>query len=283
MAQDDFCFVYYDGDAARDKAHMNRLERGAYDDFISAQRKRGHLSIDDVKKVLGGDFDSCWPSLEWILEKDEEDKFFIKWVEKSISRRQAHSDRQRKNAGKRWHIPKDATALPPQSHGTTTAMPLEQGQEQGNEIENEFKEGGAGETVYRGVVPAMVEIFKEHFPKYLFDRLADYSAVKLIGDKLAEWDGVVGDMALAENVERIKLRWGEVVIHVKSDPHFTKYSLTQINKYLQGILQSLTSSKNGTGSNRVTPSKSGKSAGANGLVEKLNTRLNNRRESGNSG
>ena len=44
MAKADFCFTYYDGDATRDMAHMNRLERGAYTDVVIQQRQRGHLS-----------------------------------------------------------------------------------------------------------------------------------------------------------------------------------------------------------------------------------------------
>ena len=56
MAKEDFCFTYYDGDAARDTTHMNRIERGAYHDLIISQRKFGHLTIDQVKKILGRDF-----------------------------------------------------------------------------------------------------------------------------------------------------------------------------------------------------------------------------------
>jgi 5-methylcytosine-specific restriction endonuclease McrA len=93
VAKEDFCFTYYDGDAARDKAHMTRLERGAYDDIISAQRKRGHLSIDDIKRVLSKDFTECWPSLEWILKKDAEEKYFIEWVDNSINQRRSWSSK----------------------------------------------------------------------------------------------------------------------------------------------------------------------------------------------
>lgn len=97
MAKEDFCFTYYDGDAARDKAHMNRLERGAYDDIISAQRKRGHLLLEDIKRVLSKDFETCWASLEWILKKDEDGKYYIEWVDKSIDKMRRHSERQKEN------------------------------------------------------------------------------------------------------------------------------------------------------------------------------------------
>lgn len=146
MAKEDFCFTYYDGDAARDKAHMTRLERGAYDDIISAQRKRGHLSLDDIKRVLSKDFNECWPSLEWILKKDAEEKYFIEWVDKSIVKMRANSKKQKEKVDKRWK--KDTEPIPRYNHSTETVVPFYE-YENGNEdgIENEFKEGGTGETL----------------------------------------------------------------------------------------------------------------------------------------
>ncbi len=62
MAKEDFCFTYYDGDAARDMAHMNRLERGAYTDVIISQRKitgilhwiRLRRSSEEISQIAGG-------------------------------------------------------------------------------------------------------------------------------------------------------------------------------------------------------------------------------------
>jgi hypothetical protein len=140
MAKQDFCFTYYDGDAARDKAHMSRLERGAYDDIISAQRKRGHLSLEDIQKVLSKDFEVCWPSLEWVLLKDEEGKYFIEWVEKSISKMATQSKKQRENVTKRWE--KDTKSIPSYNNGIDVVMPLVNGN--GDVIELEEK-GVTGE------------------------------------------------------------------------------------------------------------------------------------------
>src|SRR6185436_10497627 len=125
MAKEDFCFTYYDGDAARDKAHMSRLERGAYDDLISAQRKRGHLSLDDIKKVLSKDFEECWPSLQWVLKIDSEQKYFIEWVDKSLEKMRSHSKKQKEKADKRWHEPGNPETMPRHNHGIHSAVPLE--------------------------------------------------------------------------------------------------------------------------------------------------------------
>lgn len=235
MAKEDFCFNYYDGDAARDKAHMTRLERGAYDDIISAQRKRGHLSVDDIKRVLSKDFEECWPSLEWILKKDTEEKYFIEWVDKSISKMQAHSKKQKDNVDKRWGNTK---SIPPINIGIETVIPLENGN--GNEygIENEIKDGGAGETIPVGVVPEMLQVFMVDNPDYPSDQLTDFPALRLIAGKILKWQKLKGDITLPENSDQIKLRWGELVPFVRADQHFGGYSILQINKYFQSIVQS---------------------------------------------
>lgn len=102
MAKQDFCFTYYDGDAARDKAHMTRLCRGAYDDLISMQRKVGHMSLETIKMVLSSDFDACWASLKFILKTDSEGLFFIEWVENSIKKMQEKSQKQTKKITEYW-------------------------------------------------------------------------------------------------------------------------------------------------------------------------------------
>src|SRR5688572_20200338 len=108
MAKADFCFNFYDGDATRDMAHMNRLERGAYMDVMIQQRQRGHLSLDDLKKFLSKDFDAVWGALEWVMKKDAAGKFFIEWLETSEARAKTHSKIQKeRRSGKTKQQPKD--------------------------------------------------------------------------------------------------------------------------------------------------------------------------------
>lgn len=142
MAREDFCFTYYDGDAARDKAHMTRLQRGAYDDIISAQRKRGHLSLDDIKRVLSKDFEECWPAMEWILKIDAEQKFFIEWVDKSLAISRENSERQRKRKQEWWDKKNkeqnDTTVKPRLDSGTGAVEPKEYEIEIGIGIEKDL-------------------------------------------------------------------------------------------------------------------------------------------------
>lgn len=140
MAKSDFCFTYYDGDAARDMAHMSRIERGAYTDIIISQRKFGHLSKDQIKKILGRDFDECWGAIELILKTDEAGNFFIEWLEKSEIKAKKHSKKQSDNVTKRYQ---NSTNTLPKNNLVT---PLEDGDGNEDGFENEFEEESVRET-----------------------------------------------------------------------------------------------------------------------------------------
>jgi hypothetical protein len=117
MAKEDFCFTYYDGDAARDTTHMNRLERGAYHDVIISQRKFGHLTLDQIKKILGKDFNECWPALELIM-KVEGEKYFVEWLENSIVKMRKHSKKQSANKKGKTKQEPDSTKQQPNNNQT---------------------------------------------------------------------------------------------------------------------------------------------------------------------
>jgi len=141
----DPAFLFYDGDAARDVSHMNRLERGCYFDLIQAQRKFHGYSMEQVRKFLGNDFESCWEPLKLILSteiKDGKTYYFIEWVRNSIEKREKHSEKQRERIQNYWNEKrknKDTTVIPRNNHGNakedtkqyTKTIPLE------NENENE--------------------------------------------------------------------------------------------------------------------------------------------------
>lgn len=126
MAKEDFCFTYYDGDAARDTTHMNRLDRGAYHDLILAQRKFGHLTFDQIKKVLGRDFNECWPAIELIMKTDSDGKYYVEWLDNSIKRMRKHSTKQSENVSKRYQNSTKSIPNP------TKGVPLGDGNGNGN-------------------------------------------------------------------------------------------------------------------------------------------------------
>lgn len=154
MAKEDFCFTYYDGDAARDKAHMTRLERGGYDDIISAQRKFGHLTIDVIKRVLGSDFISCWTNIELVMRQDEDGKYFIEWVDRSLQIMRAGSKKQKDKITQYWADVKsgkiqrkqktNTTEIPQNKKTDTVDIPLEN--DNGDENIHFEKVGTEGKT-----------------------------------------------------------------------------------------------------------------------------------------
>lgn len=133
MAKADFCFHFYDGDATRDMAHMNRLERGAYMDVLVQQRQRGHLTKDDLKKFLSKDFDLVWGALEWVLKKDAAGKFYIEWLDVSEQRAKTHSKLQKdRRSGK-------TKQQPQQQSGNQTVLPEGDGNGYGNGSERKLE------------------------------------------------------------------------------------------------------------------------------------------------
>ena len=134
MAKEDFCFTYYDGDAAHDMAHMNRIERGAYVDLISAQRKFGHLTKKFIEKVLSSDFEKCWESLEMILKKDADEKYFIEWLDKSLKKSKEHSEIQKKKIQDYWDKKKNSNTepIPQYDNGIDLVIPLGYGNGNGD-------------------------------------------------------------------------------------------------------------------------------------------------------
>lgn len=119
MAKDP-AFLFYDGDAAKDVSHMNRLERGCYFDLLQAQRKFGGYTVEQARKILGKDFDECWPAIEMILTKGDDGKYFIEWVAESTKKRKQYADKQAKRIKEYWDKKKENESF----RGITEAIPL---------------------------------------------------------------------------------------------------------------------------------------------------------------
>jgi hypothetical protein len=147
----DPAFLFYDGDAARDVSHMNRLERGCYFDLIQAQRKFHGITIEQARKILGKDFETCWSALELILFKDG-DLYYIEWVSESMEQRKKHAEQQRKRIQDYWDKKKQKPKIPRNNHGKSMDLPLVNE----DEIEDEIEE----ESNNRPTVENFIEYFK---------------------------------------------------------------------------------------------------------------------------
>ena len=107
----DPAFLFYPADASNDTQFMNRLERGAYFDLVKGQRLYGGYTVVQLRKILGNDFESVWPSLELVLEFDGE-RYFVGWLKSSISKREDYSKKQSERVKKRWNNYGNTVVLP---------------------------------------------------------------------------------------------------------------------------------------------------------------------------
>lgn len=284
MAKEDFCFTYYDGDATRDTSHMNRLQRGGYHDLVIGQRKFGRMRLDQIKMILGQDFDQVWPPISMVMKSDGE-FYYIEWLDNSIEKMRLHSHHQSVNGRKGGRPPKNnpneseskPNGNPNESDplfyinpNQSEKKPLEDGD--GNE-DTGLKEGGAEETNQGAIIPSCMKLFTEANPQYPVDSVLDYPSVRLIAGKIHKWLGLPGQITDEANRDAITRRWGEMIVYIKSDQHLSGYSIMQINKYFQTIAQGLFG-KNGTNINQHRDSKPGKQAGSKRILESLRSDLN---------
>lgn len=115
-----------------------------------------------------------------------------------------------------------------------------------------------GEKVFHineALIPAMMKEFKTRNHKYLEQKETDFTSLRSIAEMIHTWDEMAGIFTELRNHEKIRIRWGEICDHVKADSHYIKYSLSQIEKHFQSILQSFSNATNnnskGAGKDKV--------------------------------
>lgn len=148
MAKDP-AFLFYPNDWTGGTGLLTRHLKGCYIDLLIAQFNNGHLSLEEIRTVLGTDF-SAWNTLQKKFAQDAAGKFFNGRLEAEVNKRKEYSLKQTERIKKRW-------AKPPS--GNTTVLPLED--ENRNGIGNEDKGGAGGIVVSMSNPPsqAMCENF----------------------------------------------------------------------------------------------------------------------------
>lgn len=97
----DPAFLFYPGDWLGGTITFNRSHKGAYMDLLMAQFNNGHMSIEDVKIVLGEDFNLMWKNkLKAKFIQDESGNFFNEKLEFEINRRKRFTESRKKNLSK---------------------------------------------------------------------------------------------------------------------------------------------------------------------------------------
>lgn len=94
----DPAFLFYPGDWMGGTMTFSRSHKGAYMDLLMAQYNNGHMSIEDIKIVLGDDFEKMWElKLKSKFTQDCNGLFFNKKLEEVIEKRKLFTESRRKN------------------------------------------------------------------------------------------------------------------------------------------------------------------------------------------
>jgi hypothetical protein len=97
----DPAFLWFPGDWLGGTLLFNRYHKGAYMDVLMAQFNNGHMTLQEIKIVLGEKDEYLW---EEVLKKkfteDYEGKFFNEKLEREMIRRKAYTDSRKRNLKK---------------------------------------------------------------------------------------------------------------------------------------------------------------------------------------
>lgn len=99
MAKDP-AMLWYWADWHSGTVTFSRHLKGCYIDLLHAQFNNGHLSLDEVKTVLGSDFGSSWPTIQKKFSVDPQGLYFNERLELEKEKRMAFTDSRKKNLKK---------------------------------------------------------------------------------------------------------------------------------------------------------------------------------------
>lgn len=103
MAKDPATLWYW-GDWFSGTTTLTRHLKGCYMDLLHAQFNAGHLSLEEIKTVLGSDFGSSWPTIQKKFIKDAYGLFFNVRAEQEKLKRQQYTQGRKDNLKKKPHM-----------------------------------------------------------------------------------------------------------------------------------------------------------------------------------
>jgi len=104
MAKDP-AFLFYPGDWLGGTLTFDRNHKGAYMDLLVCQFNKGHMSLEDVKAILGSDFEGMWENkLKSKFEIDDKGLYYNKKLEYEQDKRKNFTASRRKNLSKISHM-----------------------------------------------------------------------------------------------------------------------------------------------------------------------------------
>lgn len=95
----DPAFLFYPGDWLGGTMLLTRHQKGCYMDILMAQFNTGHLSLDQIKLLLGPDY-SVWATLQSKFRQDPAGLWFNEKLETEIIKRKNYSKSRSENRKK---------------------------------------------------------------------------------------------------------------------------------------------------------------------------------------
>lgn len=176
----DPAFLFYPADWMGGTMTMSRAHKGAYMDLLMCQFNQGHMTYDDVKTILGTDYETMWEKLKTKFITDDAGLYYNKKLNDEILKRKSFTDSRRKNLeGKHPHM--EPHMVP------HTDKRMVNVNEDDNVIKDETDNKGTikGKKGKKEFTPPTIEEFKKYFVENGFTEELATRAYK--GYEAADW------------------------------------------------------------------------------------------------
>jgi hypothetical protein len=252
MAKDP-TYPKYAQDFIMDTLFLSDPEIAAYAKLEALCWMKDDLTIEDANKVH--------PLCEEIAKKFTE-KFLIqdgKIICLTHLKTKKFREKQKKIVQQRWNknTKHDTKIIPDNIPNKEIEIEIE--------IKDEFKKGGVGENKEKKekhaksflLVPEMHAVWMNAKPKYPKDQAKDFPALHNLANFFSESAGIPynpRDSALGAKILKI---WEDVTSNIAKHNFFKNYSLNQVEKHIQNIIQDCQNAKpDGKQSHKVQYSSS---------------------------
>lgn len=306
-------FQFYTADWFIDTAQMSREAKGLHIDLMAIQWSNGFVEADEFGFPLGfsesdlGLFKTIkhkylFADGKLINPKLEE----IRAVRSKFATKQSGNGskggRPRKNYD--FENPDESQEKPKENPNESQIVKInnpEISQKKPLEDEDEdiedYEEGGTGEETKPPpvfLVPAMLVEWKKHKPGYPEDREKDFPALQSIAEFICNQAHTAYDPRDGDVFEAVMSRWAALAAFIPTHKLFRNYSLAQVDRHSQSILQSLNDNENGT-ENQPPSGGAGPAPGRTGtyaermstaraaLAGRLHTKVDSLRPAGEGG
>jgi uncharacterized protein YdaU (DUF1376 family) len=254
MAKGDYYFPLYYQKILSSTQGWKDDEFGAYMRLLIYQYDKGSIPNDmNIISRIAPTAKKNWALLSKKFEVSEAGELFNPVMKEIRERRLKKLEVNKENGGRGG---RPITERLPKHNQTVTKNETNNNMVNGSCI-SDLEVRGRGEETF--LVPQMLQVFKTVFPKYPAETMKDFPSLREISVKIKEY-------YRTETDEQILIHWGELSGHIKTDSHLSKYSLSQVNKHFQSVIQGLT---NATHKQPIGKGKPSKSEGANNLLGTL--------------